>query len=122
EDAVRNGSVAPAQSGRSARGWRGVAVGTAHRLPAPPHAPHLSRRGGRVMRTTNALPTDHWALLKARQVQDLIGVSRTTLWRWINRGIFPPPDKVLPGGRRAWRRGTVEAWLNSSEPTIRAAA
>jgi prophage regulatory protein len=35
------------------------------------------------------------------------GVSRTTIWRWVARGEFPPPIKLAPGTTR-WRVADIE--------------
>jgi predicted DNA-binding transcriptional regulator AlpA len=38
------------------------------------------------------------------------GVSEMTLFRWIQKRGFPPPD-LRVGQRRFWRVSTVEAWI-----------
>ena len=41
-----------------------------------------------------------------------IGVSRSTIYRWINEGTFPSPVRISPGAVR-WRSEDVEQWMNS---------
>lgn len=65
------------------------------------------------------IPTDPIALLTTPQVQELLGVGRITIYRWVRDGYFPPPDKLLPGRphRKAWKRSTVETWIaTQSDP------
>lgn len=68
----------------------------------------------RRRRAERPLPTDPSALVLAPQVQRLANFSRATLDRYIAKGLFPRPDKILPGNRRMWRRATVDAWLHAS--------
>jgi prophage regulatory protein len=41
-----------------------------------------------------------------------IGVSRTTIYRWINTGTFPAAVRISPGAVR-WRSEDVEQWRTS---------
>ena len=52
------------------------------------------------------------AILRASQVVDMIGVSRTTLWRMVKSASFPSPIKL---SERAvgWRARDVSAWIES---------
>lgn len=79
-----------------------------------------SRYGSRVreIRTSGVEPPrDPAALMLTRDVTYLTGYSRVTLWRWVAAGHFPPPDRLLPGTphRKAWRRATVDAWLQNQK-------
>jgi len=40
------------------------------------------------------------------------GCSEMSLWRWTRNNGFPEPDLRL-NGRKLWRLGTVEAWINA---------
>jgi len=51
-------------------------------------------------------------LLPPPVVSDRTSLSRTTLWRLVRDGGFPPPVKVSPG-RVAWPEATVNAWINA---------
>jgi predicted DNA-binding transcriptional regulator AlpA len=57
------------------------------------------------------IPTEPHALLSGPDIQYLTGVCRATLYRWVRDGRFPPPDRLLPGDRHAWKRATYDAWL-----------
>ena len=45
-------------------------------------------------------PTDPDALLRVEHVSQLIGLGRTTIWTYVNRGEFPRPVKL--GRARHW--------------------
>lgn len=57
-------------------------------------------------------------LLRRRQVQDLTGLSRSTLYMMIADHRFPPPVK-LSKRAVAWHATEVEAWI-ASRPSARA--
>jgi len=48
-------------------------------------------------------------------VLELIGLSRTSLWRRVRAGEFPAPVRLGGAGSRAvaWRREDVERWLET---------
>jgi prophage regulatory protein len=54
-------------------------------------------------------------LLRRPQVQALTGLSRSTLYNFISRGMFPAPVRL---GLRsvAWRKSQVSAWIESRQP------
>ncbi len=47
--------------------------------------------------------------LTDKQVADRYSVSRTTPWRWVEKGRFPKPVKLSPGCTR-WRVSEIQAW------------
>ncbi|WP_336098920.1 helix-turn-helix transcriptional regulator [Roseovarius sp. CH_XMU1461] len=49
-------------------------------------------------------------ILRCREVQEIIGLSRSTIYRMIGRGDFPPPQKL---GLRAigWRESAISEWV-----------
>jgi len=50
-------------------------------------------------------------ILRQQEVRQLIGnPSRATLYRWIQRGEFPPPV-TLGGGSVGWRESVVQSWI-----------
>jgi len=58
------------------------------------------------------MPTDtntqrRW--LKPQTVAERLCVHRSTLWRWVQDGYFPPPAKLSPRCIR-WREDVIEAW------------
>jgi predicted DNA-binding transcriptional regulator AlpA len=58
--------------------------------------------------------------ITAKEVRELVSLSRTTLWRLCRAGLFPQPVKLSPG-RIAFVREQVEDWmkarLNRDEPS-----
>lgn len=54
-------------------------------------------------------------MLRVREVLDRIGgVSRSTLYRWIDAGLFPRPVKIGPHAV-AWRDSDVDKWMDARE-------
>jgi prophage regulatory protein len=53
-------------------------------------------------------------ILRCREVQEIIGLSRSTIYRMIGRGDFPPPQKL---GLRAigWSANEIFAWLSACQ-------
>lgn len=51
-------------------------------------------------------------IIRSKEVQNLTGLSRTTLWRMERRGEFP--DRVpLSAGSVGWRISEVEDWIRT---------
>jgi prophage regulatory protein len=48
--------------------------------------------------------------IRPRQVLEMIGVSRMTLWRMVQAGTFPPPVRITERNR-GYVREAVEAWM-----------
>ena len=48
-------------------------------------------------------------MLRPREVVKRVGLSRTTLWRMVKSGNFPPPV-VLGQNSIGWRSGDIEIW------------
>ncbi len=76
-----------------------------------------AERDQRARAARQATLTDAYALLGKPEIQRLIGhrsgdrpLSRATLYRWVRDGQFPPPDRILPGGRSVWLRRTYDTW------------
>lgn len=48
-------------------------------------------------------------ILRMRDVTELVGVSRMTIYRWCRSGDFPPPHRL---GARCigWYREEIEQW------------
>lgn len=50
-------------------------------------------------------------LLAEKAVLKLLGIGRTTLWRKVRRGDFPPPREVSIG-RKAWLASEVNECIS----------
>jgi len=50
--------------------------------------------------------------IRPRQVLEMIGVSRTTLWRMVQAGTFPRPIRITERNR-GFVLDNVEAWMKS---------
>jgi predicted DNA-binding transcriptional regulator AlpA len=68
---------------------------------------HVNRRVDRALETFPFLPDA--ALIEIRVVSALLGRSKASIWRDVERGRLAPPVKV--GGSTRWRVGDVRAAL-----------
>ena len=50
--------------------------------------------------------------IRSRQVLEMIGMSRTTLWRMVQAGTFPRPIRITKRTRR-YALEAVEAWMKA---------
>ena len=50
--------------------------------------------------------------IRIRRVLEMIGVSRTTLWRMVQAGTFPRPVRITERNR-GYALETVEAWMTT---------
>ena len=48
--------------------------------------------------------------LRLKEVQNRVGVSRSTIYLWIEKGAFPKPIKISPR-LIAWPEQTISAWM-----------
>lgn len=62
--------------------------------------------------------TDEGALLRERQILQLIPVSRATFRRWLRSGMFPPGFRLC-GQITVWRAQIVQAWIDEHDPNRR---
>jgi prophage regulatory protein len=60
-----------------------------------------------------AAPIDQ--VLSTRQVVEITGKHRVTIYRWIRAGIFPEKHESR-GHKVGWLRSEIEAWLQRSPP------
>ena len=54
----------------------------------------------------------HDRLLRRRQVEEITGLSRSSIYRLMQDGEFPRPVKVGPAAVR-WRSSDIKVWLES---------
>ncbi|MGH8274901.1 MAG: helix-turn-helix transcriptional regulator [Gammaproteobacteria bacterium] len=53
-------------------------------------------------------------LLSDRDVSATLNCSRASVWRWVRRGLLPPP--ILVGQRtRRWRQADIERFIAERE-------
>jgi len=52
------------------------------------------------------------ALIRIGEVCDFVGVCRTTIYRWVSEGTFPPPARISERAVR-WRVNDIEAWRDA---------
>jgi prophage regulatory protein len=58
----------------------------------------------------SAVPADA-VLLSMAQIETLIGLNRTRVYKWLREGLFPSPIKL--GKTSRWHRAEVEHWLTN---------
>ena len=51
--------------------------------------------------------------LDTKDIEDLTGKHRTTIWRWVQAGKFPPPQYI--NGQRSWTEDVIAEWSASLE-------
>jgi prophage regulatory protein len=61
------------------------------------------------------IPDDMTGLLTRRQVSTITGLSRTTLWRYVDEMRFPEPRRT-PGGELRWLAADVQRWIHELPP------
>ena len=52
-------------------------------------------------------------VLRIADLEEMLRVSKRTIYYWIAKGRFPRSDVELGSQLRAWRTETVAAWLES---------
>jgi len=50
--------------------------------------------------------------LRQREILQLVGVSRPTLWDWRRKGLFPQPRRLGPN-TIGWLESEVQEWLQT---------
>ena len=66
-------------------------------VPANDNGPDATGRDEEIMRLPEVLRT--------------VGLSRSTIYRLIEEGKFPPPLRLTGSRAIGWRRGEIRAWL-----------
>ncbi|NCF73756.1 MAG: AlpA family phage regulatory protein [Gammaproteobacteria bacterium] len=51
-------------------------------------------------------------LLRISTVCELVGVCRSTVYRWVSEGCFPEPIKIRERSVR-WKIDDIQAWRNT---------
>ncbi|MBU2489514.1 MAG: AlpA family phage regulatory protein [Proteobacteria bacterium] len=55
-------------------------------------------------------------ILRRRDVEELVGLKRSSLYAAIAAGTFPRPVRLTPGAV-GWRQEEIEAWIKSRPKT-----
>lgn len=52
-------------------------------------------------------------IIRPSELTELLGLSRTTIWRRVRSGQLPPPVRLGGPGSRAvgWKRTEIEKWI-----------
>jgi excisionase family DNA binding protein len=62
------------------------------------------------------MSTTEGGLLDTRRVAELLGVSKRTIYNWVQHGRFPPPLRLGPGGRTLrWTPAQIYTFLKSRQ-------
>lgn len=57
-------------------------------------------------------------ILRMKDLPRKVGFQPSTLYEFIANGKFPPPFKLVPGGRASgWLESTIDAWLDERSTT-----
>jgi len=75
----------------------------------PPTSPSIAR--SRVASTASQRVAGIDQVLSTRDIEQITGRHRCTIYRWICAGTFPAKRA---GGGRGWLRSDIERWLNGS--------
>lgn len=51
-------------------------------------------------------------LVRPKDLAIQLSVGRSTLWRWVKRGVLPPPIRI--GGIAGWRYKDIEELVESA--------
>ena len=51
-------------------------------------------------------------LVRVKDVLEITGMSRSTIWRLVNSGDFPAPYKLGPR-MNAWHKSEIVTWIES---------
>lgn len=52
-------------------------------------------------------------LVRLPKVIEFVGVGKSTLYKLISEGRFPPPVKIAGGRSSGWRLSDINTWLKS---------
>ncbi|MEZ9420645.1 AlpA family phage regulatory protein [Vibrio breoganii] len=49
-------------------------------------------------------------LVSYQELEESLGRSRKTIWRWVQQGKFPKPVK-MNGITAGWKKSAIESWF-----------
>jgi predicted DNA-binding transcriptional regulator AlpA len=67
-----------------------------------------------VNRTSSLQPK---RIVRSKELCDLLGISRTTAWRWERQGHLPPSRRIGPNVK-GWCWEEIEAFLEETAPVL----
>ena len=56
-------------------------------------------------------------ILRRPDVQAVTGLSRSTIYKWMNEGSFPKPVKLGPRAV-GWREADINDWLETRDTAV----
>ena len=69
------------------------------------------RAAGTVEQSSESVRSFHMnRLLRRKEVEQMVGLSRASIYRLADIGVFPHPVRVGPRAVR-WRLGDIERWI-----------
>ncbi len=86
-------------------------IDPADETPKQRHA----RKVTKILTEARELSASLDQVLSTRQVVEITGKHRVTIYRWIRAGIFPRKHESR-GHKVGWLRSDVEAWLQRCPP------
>ena len=54
-------------------------------------------------------------LYKVKQLEQILNISKSTLWQWVKQDKFPTPIKRV--GSTFWKAEDVDEWIKESDVT-----
>lgn len=57
--------------------------------------------------------------LTIREVEAVTRRTRATIYRWMNRGVFPHPIQPVPNGPNIWPETSIREWLERQKDAAR---
>ena len=54
-------------------------------------------------------------LYKVKQLEQILSISKSTLWQWVKQDKFPTPIKRV--GSTFWKAEDVDKWIKESDVT-----
>lgn len=60
-------------------------------------------------------------MLRMPAVLKIVGISRATIYRWIEAGNFPAPIRLGPNSV-AWKSTTIDEWLDARTANAKVAS
>ena len=66
----------------------------------------------RIRSDNSAPPETEERILRYDEITEITGLSRTTIWRYVRAGLFPPPRCLGPNSV-GWLASEIASWMAS---------